>query len=80
MNPKLSKSEILFGAIMLTGVVLWLYAVLSSIIYGIGGDSVFFLLLGGQLFKIGFAYGDAKDDAEWRTTLVDMLAKILLRK
>lgn len=80
MKPKLSISEILFGIVMLAGVVLWLYAVLSSIICGIGVDSVFFLLLGGQLFKVGFAYGDAKDEAEWRKDVADVFAKIYLKR
>lgn len=71
-----SISEILFGIVMLAGAVLWLYAVLSAIICGVGVNSVFFLLLGGQFFKVGFAYGDAKDEAGWRKAVVDAIAKI----
>lgn len=76
----ISTSEILFGIIMLAGAVLWMYAVLSPIICGIGVDSVFFLLLGGQIVKVCFAYGDAKDEGEWRKAVADVFSKIYLKR
>lgn len=80
MNPKLSISETLFGIVMFTGAVLWVRTALCVIICGISVDSVFFLLLGGQLFKIGFAYGDAKDEGEWRKAVADAIARIHLKR
>lgn len=65
---KFKFGEVFFFLLMLLGIVMWALALISAI---------FFLLLGGQLVKLGYTYGDCKSEAEWQEKIIDILQNFI---
>lgn len=57
------------------GLGLWLYGLKTAFVTGIDIDAVFFLLLGGQLVKIWYAYISDQNFDEWKKRIEEMLNK-----
>ncbi len=61
--------EFMFFLILLAGIVLWFFALRRAIFSGIDEAAIFFLLLGGQLVKLGYSYGSDQDEELWRDSV-----------
>ena len=57
------------------GLGLWIYGLKTAFVNGIYIDAVFFLLLGGQLVKIWYAYISDSNFDEWKKRIEEMLNK-----
>ena len=57
------------------GLGLWIYGLKTAFVNGIDIDAVFFLLLGGQLVKIWYAYISDQNFDEWKKRIEEMLNK-----
>jgi hypothetical protein len=57
------------------GLGLWLYGLKTAFVTGINIDAIFFLLLGGQLVKIWYAYISDQNFNEWKKRIEEMLKK-----
>lgn len=57
------------------GLGLWLYGLETAFVTGIDIDAIFFLLLGGQLVKIWYAYISDQNFDEWKKHIEEMLDK-----
>lgn len=57
------------------GLVLWIYGLKTAFVNGIDIDAVFFLLLGGQLVKIWYAYISDQIFDKWKKRIEEMLDK-----
>ena len=55
------------------GLGLWLYGSKTAFVNGIDIDAIFFLLLGGQLVKIWYAYISDKNFDEWKKRIEEKL-------
>jgi len=71
--------EFTFFLFFLAGIVIWFFALRRALFSGIDEAAIFFLLLGGQLVKLGYSYGDAADEMSWRESVSDAF-KILRDK
>lgn len=72
--------EFMFFLILLAGIVLWFLALRRAIFSGIDETAIFFLLLGGQLVKIGYSYGDATDEMSWRESVSEAFKNLMDKK
>ena len=61
--------EFMFFLILLAGIVIWFFALRRAFFFGIDETAIFYLLLGGQLVKLGYSYGDATDEMSWRDSV-----------
>lgn len=57
------------------GLGLWIYGLKTAFVTGINIDAIFFLLLGGQLVKIWYAYISDQNFDEWKKRIEEMLKK-----
>lgn len=57
------------------GLGLWLCGLKTAFVTGINIDAIFFLLLGGQLVKIWYAYISDQNFDEWKKRIEEMLKK-----
>jgi glycopeptide antibiotics resistance protein len=57
------------------GLGLWLYGLKTAFVTDINIDAIFFLLLGGQLVKIWYAYISDQNFDEWKKRIEEMLKK-----
>jgi glycopeptide antibiotics resistance protein len=57
------------------GLGLWIYGLKTAFVKGIDIDAIFFLLLGGQLVKIWYAYISDQNFDEWKKRIEEMLKK-----
>lgn len=57
------------------GLGLWIYGLKTAFVTGINIDAIFFLLLGGQLVKICYAYIIDQNFDEWKKRIEEMLKK-----
>lgn len=73
---KFKFGEVFFFLLMLLGIVMWALALISAI-FCIDTHTIFFLLLGGQLVKLGYNYGDCKSEAEWQEKIIDILQNFI---
>lgn len=73
---KFKFGEVFFFLLMLLGIVMWSLALISAI-FCIDTHTIFFLLLGGQLVKLGYTYGDCKSEAEWQEKIIDILQNFI---
>lgn len=73
---KFKFGEVFFFLLMLLGIVMWALALISAI-FCIDNHTIFFLLLGGQLVKLGYTYGDCKSEAEWQEKIIDILQNFI---
>lgn len=64
-------TDFIFFLILLAGIVIWLFALRRAIFSGIDEAAIFFLLLGGQLVKLGYTYGNAADETGWRESVYE---------
>ncbi len=76
---KMRILEFTFFLFFLAGIVIWFFALRRALFSGIDEAAIFFLLLGGQLVKLGYSYGDAADEMSWRESVSDAF-KILRDK
>lgn len=77
---KMKIPEFMFFLILLAGIVLWFLALRRAIFSGIDETAIFFLLLGGQLVKIGYSYGDAADEMSWRESVSEAFKNLREKK
>ena len=61
--------EFMFFLILLAGIILWFFALRRAFFFGIDESAIFFLLLGGQLVKLGYSYGSVQDEELWRDSV-----------
>ena len=71
--------DFMFFLILLAGIVLWFLALRRAFFFGIDEAAIFFLLLGGQLVKLGYSYGSDQDEELWRDSVSEAF-KILRDK
>ena len=55
------------------GLGLWFYGLKTAFVTGIDIDAIFFLLLGGQLVKIWYAYISDQNFDEWKKRIEEKL-------
>lgn len=72
--------DFIFFLILLAGIVLWFLALRRAIFSGIDEAAIFYLLLGGQLVKLGYSYGDATDEMSWRESVSEAFKSIKEKK
>lgn len=77
---KMKIPEFMFFLILLAGIVLWFLALRRAIFSGIDDAAIFFLLLGGQLVKLGYSYGDATDEMSWRESVSEAFKNLRDKK
>ena len=62
---KMKIPDIMFFLILLAGIVLLFLALRRAIFSGIDETAIFYLLLGGQLVKLGYSYCSDQDEELW---------------
>ena len=72
--------EFMFFLILSAGIILWFLALRRAIFSGIDEVSIFYLLLGGQLVKLGYSYGDATDEMSWRESVSEAFKNLRDKK
>lgn len=77
---KITVTEFIFFLFLLAGIIFWLFALRRAIFFGIDEAAIFFLLLGGQLVKLGYTYGDAEDESRWREIVYEAFKNLRDRK
>lgn len=77
---KMKIPEFMFFLILLAGIVLWFLALRRAIFSGIDETAIFFLLLGGQLVKLGYSYGSDQDEYLWRDSVSKAFKSIKEKK
>lgn len=55
-------------------------ALRHALFYAVDDYAIFFLLLGGQLVKLGYTYGDAEDESRWREIVYEAFKNLRDRK
>lgn len=58
--------DIIFFSLFIAGLALWEMALLHALVYAMDDYAIFYLLLGGQLVKLGYSYGSDQDEELWR--------------
>lgn len=77
---KMKIMEFMFFLILLAGIVIWFFALRRALLSGIDEAAIFLLLLGGQLVKLGYSYGDATDEMSWRESVSDAFKNLRDKK
>lgn len=77
---KMKITSFMFFLILLAGIVIWFFALRRAIFSGIDETAIFFLLLGGQLVKLGYSYGDATDEMSWRESVSEAFKNLMDKK
>lgn len=72
--------EFMFFLIFLAGIAIWICALRRALFSGIDEAAIFFLLLGGQLVKLGYAYGNAADEMGWRESVSEAFKNLRDKK
>ena len=58
--------DIIFFSLFIAGLALWAMALRHALFYAVDDYAIFYLLIGGQLVKLGYSYGSDKDEELWR--------------
>ena len=74
-QDKGDKNKMIAAISFIIGLGLWLYGLKTAFVNGIDIDAIFFLLLGGQLVKIWYAYISDQNFDEWKKRIEEMLNK-----
>ena len=74
-QDKGDKNKMIIAISFILGLGLWLYGLKTAFVTGIDIDAIFFLLLGGQLVKIWYAYISDQNFDEWKKHIEEMLDK-----
>lgn len=69
-------SGIIAFILLIGGAVMWCLAVASIWVGGIDASAVFYLILGAQLVRLGYAICDSEEKAKWHREIVDKLSEI----
>lgn len=77
---KMKIPEFMFFLILLAGIVIWFFALRRAFFFGIDEAAIFYLLLGGQLVKLGYSYGDATDEMGWRESVSEAFKNLRDKK
>lgn len=77
---KMKIPEFMFFLILLAGIVIWFFALRRAFFFGIDEAAIFYLLLGGQLVKLGYSYGDATDEMSWRESVSEAFKSLKEKK
>lgn len=77
---KMKILEFMFFLILSAGIILWFLALRRAIFSGIDEVAIFYLLLGGQLVKLGYSYGDATDEMSWRESVSEAFKNLRDKK
>lgn len=72
--------DFMFFLILLAGIVLWFLALRRAFFFGIDEAAFFYLLLGGQLVKLSYSYGDATDEMNWRESVSEAFKNLSDKK
>lgn len=72
--------DFMFFLILLAGIVIWFFAMRRDIFSGIDEAAIFYLLIGGQLVKLGYSYGDAADEMSWRESVSEAFKSLKEKK
>lgn len=72
--------DIIFFSLFIAGLALWAMALRLALFYAVDDYAIFYLLLGGQLVKLGYTYGDAEDEMSWRESVSEAFKNLRDRK
>ncbi len=72
--------EFMLFLILLAGIGIWFFALRRAILSGIDETAIFFLLLGGQLVKLGYSYGSDQDEELWRDSVAKAFKSLKEKK
>lgn len=61
--------DIIFFSLFIAGLALWAMALRHALFYAVDDYAIFYLLIGGQLVKLGYSYGSAQDEELWRDSV-----------
>jgi hypothetical protein len=77
---KMKIPEFMFFLFLSAGIVIWFFALRRAFFFGIDESEIFYLLLGGQLVKLGYSYGDATDEMSWRESVSEAFKNLRDKK
>ena len=72
-QDKGDENKMIIAISFILGLGLWLYGLKTAFVTGVDIDAIFFLLLGGQLVKIWYAYISDQIFDEWKKRIEKML-------
>lgn len=75
IQDKGDENKMIIAISFILGLGLWLYGLKTAFVTGIDIDAVFFLLLGGQIVKIWYAYISDQNFDEWKERIEEKLNK-----
>ena len=58
--------DIIFFSLFIAGLALWAMALRHALFYAVDDYAIFYLLIGGQIVKLGYSYGSGQDEELWR--------------
>lgn len=61
--------DIIFFSLFIAGLALWAMALRHALFYAVDDYAIFYLLIGGQLVKLGYSYGSVQDEELWRDSV-----------
>ena len=67
-------------SLFIAGLALWAMALCHALFYAMDDYAIFYLLLGGQLVKLGYSYGDATDETRWRESVYEAFKNLRDKK
>ena len=74
-QDKGEKNKMIAAISFILGLGLWIYGLKTAFVDGIDIDAIFFLLLGGQIVKIWYAYISDQNFDEWLKRIEEKLNK-----
>lgn len=72
--------DIIFFSLFIAGLALWAMALRHALFYAVDDYAIFYLLLGGQLVKLGYTYGNASNETSWRDSVSEALKNLRDKK